>query len=791
MKYLTLAWRNLMKYKGYSLIYIVGLAVGLGVVLLDGLWIHDELSFNKYHRNYDRIAQVMHHDTFNGERLTMPWFPYLMGDLLRNEFGGDFKQVVMSTGPGTHVLSWQGKNLNIRGGYMDRGAPSMLGLEMEKGSEDGLREPNSILLAASAARAIFENQNPIGKILMIDHAATVKVTGVYRDLPFNSDFKDQAFIAPWDLWVSQSGIKMDPSPWNNNSFLTYVQLAAEADPARVSAKIKNLKKDHLPPALAGLQSEVFLHPMSRWHLYSEFTDGVNTGGRIQYVRLFAIVGLFVLLQACINFVNLTTARAQNRAREIGIRKTIGSLRTQLMIQFFFESVLITLLSFMLAVVLVWIFLPLFNQLADKTLSIPWANPWFWLLSVAFAAFVGMMAGLYPAAYLSSLNPVKVLKGNFRAGRTAIFQRKALVVLQFTISVVFIIGTMVVFRQIQYGKDREIGYNPKDLITMPLTPDMYMHFSAFSQDLKKSGAALEVAESTNSTIETNVVSGGFDWEGKDPNISTSIPVSNVSSGYGKTIGWKLLEGRDFSPDFPADSSAFILNEAAVKFMGLKHPVGRTIRWKNNPFRVIGLIRDIVYESPYQSVQPYIYQMRADQGYILVTAKINTGIGVQKALDRIKAVYGKYNPNFPFEYRFTDLEYAGKFSEETRIGGLAGFFAGLAVFISGLGIFGLSAFVTRQRIKEIGIRKVLGSSPFALFALLVRGFNELVMLSFIIGGPVAYFLVQRWLRNYQYRAGVSWWIFLAAGAGLLAITWLSTSYHAVRATRINPVETLRSE
>ncbi len=811
MNYMTIAWRKLISEKGYSLLYVAGLALGLGVVLLDGLWIHDELSFNQYHKNYSRIAQVMHHDTFNGERLTMPWSPAIMGDLLRNDYGNTFKQVIMSTYPGAHVLTLDKKNLSINGTYMDQGAPSMLSLEMLEGTQEGLKDPNSILLSRSTAKAIFGTDDPMGKTLRIDNLANVKVTGVYKDLPANSDFKDQAFIAPWDLFTNVTGAKADPNPWLNNNYLTYVQLADQADLAKTSAKIKDFKKNHVPPSEAALKSEVFLYPMSRWHLYSEFKDGVNTGGQIQFVWLFAIIGAFVLLQACINFINLTTARAQNRAKEIGIRKTIGSLRIQLMTQFFFESVLIALLAFVVAVFLVQLFLPLFNHLSDKSLSILWTNPWFWVAGITFSVLVGIVAGIYPATYLSSFNPVKVLKGTFKAGRLAIVQRKALVVLQFTISIVLVIGTIVVFRQIQYGKDREIGYDPANVITTSLTPDMYMHFDAFREEVKKSGAALECAKSTNSTIVQNAVVGGFEWEGKNPTATLAIPMSNTSIGYGQTIGWKIKEGRDFSRAFATDSAAsasdgaasprsasrvnfagsFIINEAAVKFMRLKNPIGKTIRWENRPFTVIGVIRDIIFESPYQAVQPYVYEMGNDLGYSFVTIKLNTAMGVQASIDKIKAIYDKYNPNFPFTYQFTDLDYGKKFLTEVRIGKLASFFAVLALFISCLGIFGLSAFVTQQRMKEIVIRKVLGGSPLGLFALLSKGFNQLVVLSFLIGAPIAWYVTRRWLQSYDYRSGISWWIFLVAGLGLLITTWLSTSYHAIRAANANPVTSLRSE
>jgi putative ABC transport system permease protein len=789
--YLRVALRNLLKQRGYSFIYIAGLAVGIGLVLLDGLWIHDELSFNNYHKNHARIAQVMHHVTFNSERMTLPYNPWLLGDALRKEYGSDFERVVMATFPGDHVLSYDKKIISQPGSYMEAEAPAMLSLGMQAGGLNGLTDPHSILLSESTAKALFGKEDAMGKTLMLDNSASVKVTGVYKDIPFNSDFRDQGFIAPWQLFLSITGADKDPQPWNNNNYLTYVQLADRANMEQVSARIKDLKRNKMPAAMAAEEkSTVFLHPMDRWHLYSEFKNGVNTGGRIVFVRLFAIIGLFVLLQACINFINLSTARAQNRAKEIGIRKTIGGRRGQLIEQFFVESVLIALLAFVFAMIQVRFFLPFFNQIADKRIAGFWANPWFWLISALFSVAVGLLAGIYPATYLSSFDPVKVLKGAFKAGALAIFQRKALVVLQFTISVVLIIGTIVVFRQIEHAKDRPIGYDPRGVITIGTTKDIFDHYNAFADDLKRSGAAADVAYSVNSTTVTNAITGGFKWPGMDPNASPLIAISNISSGYGKLIGWTLREGRDFSAQLATDSSGFILNEAAVKLMGLKHPIGSTISFKDKPYHVIGVIRDMIIESPYQAVGPYIYIMAGNYS-AFVTIKLNSAMGVQTALGKVGAVYTKYNPSLPFTYQFTDLEYAKKFGDEIRVGKLAAIFAAIAVFISCLGIFGLSTFAVQQRTKEISIRKVLGASVLTLYQMLSGEFLVLVATSLVIATPIAWFGMSKWLQQYDYRTSLAWWIFAASGLGALLLTILTVGYQSIKAATTNPANSLRSE
>jgi ABC-type antimicrobial peptide transport system permease subunit len=383
-----------------------------------------------------------------------------------------------------------------------------------------------------------------------------------------------------------------------------------------------------------------------------------------------------------------------------------------------------------------------------------------------------------------------LKGTFRAGRVAVLQRKFLVVLQFTVSVILIISTLVVFQQIQFAKDRQIGYHPGNLITISETPEIHHHFGAFRSELKKSGAVTEVAESANPTTDYYVSDGRFNWPGKDPALSIDFPISNVSPEYGKTIGWNIIEGRDFSNHFASDSSAFILNEAAVKFMGFKDPVGKTVEWNGKPFRVIGVIRDIVFESPYRPVQPYIYEMTGDQSYV-INLKLNACRGIKQSLIEIGKVFESYNPELPFAYKFTDQEFSTKFGDEERVGRLAAFFTILAIFISCLGIFGLATFTARQRIKEIGIRKVLGSSVFGLFLLLSKDFVRLVIISLLIASPLAYYFMHNWLQNFQYRTPLSWWLFAWAGLGALGITLITVSYQSINAALTNPVNSLRSE
>jgi putative ABC transport system permease protein len=515
---------------------------------------------------------------------------------------------------------------------------------------------------------------------------------------------------------------------------------------------------------------------------------MNSGGRIEYVWLFSIVGLFILFLACINFVNLSTANAQSRAKEIGIRKTIGSSRKQLIWQFLTEALLIVLFSFVFSLILVVILLPFFNQISSKQLYVPWTSASFWVVMFIFCILTTLAAGIYPSFYLSSFQPVKVLKGAIRVGRAAVLRRKSLVVLQFTTSIILIIGTMVVIKQIYFAKDRQLGYVPKNLISIPTS--LGKDFNAFSNELMKSGAAVEVTESANPLTDNYIIDGRFSWEGKDPNQSIAIPISNVSRNYGKTVGWEIKEGRDFSKDFLTDSSAFIINEAAVAFMGLKNPIGKTIEWDKKPFHIIGVTKNIIVESPYQSIQPYIYQATGDQAYVTII-RLNAGMGIQQSLNEIRKVFNKFIPETPFDFTFIDQEYSKKFADEERIGKLASLLAALAVFISCLGIFGLATLLADQRLKEIGIRKILGSSALNIWKLLSNEFIKLTFLSMLIASPLAYYFMNHWLQNYSYHTNISWAFFAATGISLLFITLLTISYQIVKAALANPIKILRSE
>lgn len=785
--YFIVAWRNLFRNKVYSAVNIIGLATGMTVALLIGLWIWDELTFNKRYPHYDQLAQVLITQKFNGETGTGPINSIPAITELRNKYGSDFKHVALVSFNNDRIMAAGEVKLTAKGMWAEPAFPEMLTLSMLSGKQTALEDPSSILLSHSLATALFGKEDPMNKLVKMDNHIDLKVAGVYEDLPPNGSFNDTKFLVAWDKYkATEKWVDYAQKEWDNHGFLAFVQLNEHVDIDRVNAQIRDLAKPHVTSGNEELQ----LHPMRQWHLYGEFRNGKVVGGRIQFVWLFGTIGVFVLLLACINFMNLSTARSEKRSKEVGIRKAVGAQRGQLIRQLLSESLLMAGLSFLLAIVLLQLVLPFFNTLADKQIHVPWLHPMFWLLTLGFTLFTGFIAGSYPAFYLSGFKPVKVLKGTFRAGRYATLPRKVLVVTQFTVSVTLIIGTLIVYRQIQYAKNRPVGYTREGLITIEMnTPEITGRYNALREELLATGAIADMGESSSKSTGIENTNTGFSWEGLPPGATPNFATVSVTHDYGNTIGWQIKEGRDFSRSFPTDSGGFLLNEAAVKLIGMKEPIGKIISWNGKPHTVLGIVKNVVMESPYQPVYPLIYNL--DYSYLMyITIRINPVMPVREALAKITPVFTRNNPGSPFVYQFTDQEYAAKFSDEERIGRLAAVFAALAIFISCLGLSGLASFVAEQRTREIGVRKVLGASVFSLWKLLSRDFIVLVLVAVVIATPVAWHFLTQWLQKYEYRAPVSWWIFALAGLSALLITLATVSYQAIRAARMNPVKSLHT-
>lgn len=789
--YFKIAWRNIISSKSSSAINIGGLAVGMTVAMLISLWIYNELSFNKTHENYDRIAQVWQFNNYNGNIASQVSNPAVMAETIRNDFGNDFTYVIQSSWLNEFTLKFDDKIFNKTGNYFEPEVTEMLSLEMVKGTRDGLQDMNSILISETIAETFFGGEDPMGKIMKVNNKFDVKVTGVYEDIAESSEFRFVEVIMPWSLYLSQNPwIEKMNNPWGSNFTQTYAQIGPNGNFEAISEKIKNVKLDRADEHGKKYNPQVFLHPMSKWHLYSNFENGINKGGRIDNVWLFGLIGVFVLLLACINFMNLSTARSEKRAREVGIRKAVGSKRYQLVTQFFSESVLISFLAFVLSIAIVTITLPYFNKLADANITMLWSIPMFWIIGVGFSVITGIFAGIYPALYLSSFKPVKVLKGTLQTGKYASLPRKVLVVSQFAISITLIIGTSIVYQQINHAQDRPIGYEKDGLITVGSNEDTHKHIEAIRTELIEQGAIVEMTESGSPTTANWNTNGGIKWEGKDPDLAVDFPNNAVNYEYGKTIGWTVKEGRDFSREFGTDSLAFILNESAVTFMQLKDPIGKIIHWNDKPHTVIGIVEDMLIQSPYKPVRPSLFHLSTDDENIF-TIKLNPAQSVSESLAQIEAVFLRYNPAIPFEAEFVDEEFAKKFGNEKKIGQLAALFTILAIFISCLGLFGLASFVAEQRTKEIGIRKVLGASVVRLWKMLSKDFVGLVLISCIISVPIAYYLMDGWLQKFDYHTNISWWVFGIACFGALIITLLTVSYQAIRAAMTNPVKSLKTE
>jgi putative ABC transport system permease protein len=792
--FIKIALRNLGKNRVSSFINIGGLAMGMAVALLIGMWIYNELSYDKYHRNYERIARVMQNQTFSGTDV-QTWGSQAMqlGPELRNRYGSNFRHVVMSNFTGNNLLTYGDKRLEQPGNYMEPAVIDMLSLEMIKGNRTALQEMNSIILSAATAKALFGDADPLGKVIKINNKTDVKVTGVYSNLPANCSFANVQFIAPWQLMVKRDNLEQRVT-WGNSWFQIFVQIADNTTMEKVSKAIKysKLKRVLVEDDDARFKPEIFLHPMRKWHLYGDFKNGVNTGGAIQYIWLFGITGAIVLLLACINFMNLSTARSEKRAKEVGIRKTIGSLRSQLIGQFYSESLVVALFAFVLSMVLVVLLLPFFNEVAGSKMQFPWRAPFFWLAGIGFSIITGLIAGSYPALYLSSFRPVKVLKGTFKAGKLAALPRKALVVVQFTASVTLIIATIIVFRQIQFAKNRPIGYDSNGLLWVPIKSDeLRDHFDVFRSELLQTGSVAEVSGSEIAITNTFITNSGYDWQGKDPNMQDEFTTVCITPEFGKSMGWQVAQGRDFRRDMAGDSMCFVINESAARYMGLKDPVGVRMKWgKNGTYTIIGMVKDMITQSPYQPVRQMIFYLQGQEKR-LANIKLLPTASTSQALQQIGALYKKYDPVHPFEYKFQDQEYAKKFIGEVRVGKLAAFFAVLAILISCLGLFGLASYVTEQRTKEIGVRKVLGASLLDLWTLLSREFVALVCISVCIAAPIAHYFMQGWLQNFEYRTPFSWWIFVVTGMVALMITLLTVSYQSVKTALKNPVTSLRTE
>lgn len=789
--YFKTAWRNLTHNKVYSALNIIGLGAGMAVALLIGLWVSNEYSYDRFLPGYQELYQVRLNTTSekDGEH-TQPVTSLPLAAALRKDFP-EIAAVAESDGFDQHDLLVGDKKLYSNGGMIGQDFLTMFRYPLQKGDPaSALKDPYSIVLTSSLSKALFGDTDPVGKTIRIDNRHDVKVTGILRDIPKNSSLQFN-YLLPFSYKIATEDWMKDASTsWYNNSFRIFVALKPGADIARLASKIKNIVFDNAPTMRPG-KPEVFLHPLKSWRLYSDFKNGKVSGGFIDYVRMFSIIGLLVLLIACINFMNLSTARSEKRAREVGVRKAVGSQRRDLILQFLTESILTTFLSFLICILFVQLALPAFNTLTESDIHVPYRHPLFWLGMLVYVVITGLLAGSRPALYLSSFNPVTVLKGRFHAGKSGTLSRKILVVTQFTCSIALIISTIIVYRQIQYAKNRPIGYSSERLMETDMSGDLFDHYKALKNDLLQTGMVGSVAKASSTTTDLGSYTSLENWPGKAAGEQMVVVGSiAVSDNYFKTIGMQLLEGRDFSTSWALDTASVILNEAAVKRIGLEQPLNQLITWNGgNQARIIGVVKDALIESPFESVKPIIYNHGRGGNYILY--RLTPGAKNRDAIEKLTTIFDHYNPAYPYIYKFVDEEYNHKFNLETLVGTLASLFATLAIFISCLGLFGLAAYTAEQRTKEIGVRKVLGASVGQVWFLLSKDFLLLVFLSCLIASPIALYFLQGWLLKYDYRISISPAVFVLAALAALAITLVTISFQAIRAATANPVTSLRTE
>jgi putative ABC transport system permease protein len=786
--YFKTAWRNFINNKVYSTINILGLAAGMAVALLIGLWVHYAFSFNKFLPDYEQLYQVKRNFNSNGDTLTFNTTSLKLADALRNQVA-EIEYVAESDWMGRHGLMVGDKKIYKRGAQIGSDFLKMFQYPLVEGNAATvLKDPYSIVLTESMAKALFGNENPMNKMVRFDNRHDLKVTGILKDIPANSSLQFN-FLVPFSYyeqntdWVKSSRT----GSFGENSFQIFVRLKPGVSSAQVAPKIRdieNMEKNNV----SAMNSKVIMQPLARWRLYAEYKNGKEAGGFIDYVRMFGIIGVLVLLIACINFVNLTTARSEKRAREVGVRKAVGSGRRALVFQFLTESFLYTLLAFICALVLLQLSLPAFNTLTKTDISIPFGNGYFWLLMVAGITGTALLAGSRPAFYLSSFQPVKVLKGKLTLSKANAWPRKMLVVLQFSCSVALIISTIIINRQLQHAKDRPTGYDTNRLLRTNMNDDLRKNYTALKNDLIQQGIATGVTHASSPATDIYWHTNIEQWQGKRAGETVEMGAILTGKDYFKTLGISLAKGRDF--EGPADSNSIIFNEAAIKRLRLKEPVNQVIPFDGKDYHVVGVAKDALMLSPFAAADPTMF-FYAPRSRGVIMYRLSPGISTTAALTKLTALFNKYDPAFPYSYEFEDENYAAKFNLETLIGRLSGIFAGLAIFISCLGLFGLAAYVAEQRTKEIGIRKVLGASVSQVWVLLSKDFVVLVLVSCIMASPLAYYFLHNWLQQYEYRIVMGPFIFILASVVALAITIITISFQAIKAALANPVKSLRSE
>jgi predicted permease len=781
--YLLTALRNTWKNKTYSFLNLFGLAIGITCAGLIFLWVESEVSYDKTYERREHIYRVLTNQTYNGSTRTFDDSPGPLAPAIKAEVPG-VADVCRTSASDKPLFGFGDKRLYETGVYADPSFFNLFSLAFVEGNaRDALHEVHNIILTEHMANQFFgQTSGVIGRTITMNNAEAYTVSGVIRDFPGNSTLQ-MDWVASFEAFRKDNDWLQY---WGANGINTYIELAPAANPAAVAARLKDFINRHDK----GAGAQPVMLAMNDWHLRDQFTDGKPSGGRIEYVRLFTFIAWIVLFIACINFMNLATARSEKRAREVGVRKVLGAERSWLITQFIGESVFLSALSVLAGIVLIALLLPAFNVLVERQLSLGLDNPLHLLALAVITLICGLVAGSYPALYLSSFNPIYVLKGFRMKGGAAAFTRKSLVVLQFTVSIVLIISTVIVYRQVQHIKNRNLGYEKNDLLDMPVTGNMIKDYPGIRQDLLQTGLVENTALVSAENINTQNNGSGYSWEGKDPKFDPLISFRAINSDYIQTMGMHIIEGRDLKSEAALDSMNVLVTEALAKMMGKGSVLGRRISDGNRNFQVVGVVGDYVYGDMYGKPDPVIFHPYLSLSRYLYV-RLKKGTDPEKALAALGSVMKKDNPSFPFSYTFVDEQFNARFTAETLIGKLSGIFAALAIFISCLGLFGLASYTAEQRTREIGIRKVLGASVSGLTGLLSKDFLKLVLLSNLLAIPLAWWAMLRWLEGYAYRITISWRVFAAAAVLSVVIAVLTVSFQSIRAALMNPVRSLRTE
>ncbi|MVT09083.1 ABC transporter permease [Chitinophaga tropicalis] len=785
--YLKIAYRNIIRNKTFSTINILGLALGMASSLLLLLWVQDELRIGRQHANTGLLYRIMENEIADGRIVTDEDTPGLLPEELKRQFS----EVAYAAGISSnenHVLSAGEKISRQSGCYAGADWFNMYSIPLLTGtSQSALSEPGNIAISRKTAETFFKNaQAALGQVIRIDNHTDYKVSAVFEDLPDNSTDKYD-FLLNWKTFL-----KREPwlNVWENGGPGTRIQLRPGTDPDKVNAKLKTFLKGRNKDISPSFNIELFLQPEAEVYLYSNFKNGHRDGGRIEYVRLFIIVAAFLLLIAGINFMNLATARSVKRAREVGVRKAIGAERRSLIWQFMNEALLMTALAAIVAIIAVWISLPVFNQLTGKQLSLPIGNFTFWMLLAAILLVTAGVSGSYPALFLSSIRPVRVLKGTLHISAGSQLFRRGLVVFQFVLSILMIVGTIVVYQQLQYVQTKNLGYDRENLVVIRGEGEIAQKYQVFKQQLLQLAGIQSVTYMQTSPLQNGNTTDGVQWSGKEPGLA--IQFNNTSVGYDfvKTMKLQLVRGRDFSPEFGTDSANYLINESTAKRLGYKDPIGQPLTFGKHPGIIVGLLKDFHFNSLHVPIRPIIIRLNDQGAYGNILIRTQPG-QVKQALSNIEAVCRKMNPTFPFSYSFVDEEFMKVYKSEAVVGKLITLFACLSIFIACLGLFGLAAFMAEQRTKEIGIRKVFGASVASIVTLLSRDFIKLVLIAILIASPLAWYATAQWLETFTYKISLSWPVFVIAGLSAITIAVLTISFQSIRAALVNPVNSLKGE